>query len=289
MDIVIENLSKSFKRVNALDSITLTLSPGIHGLLGPNGAGKSTLMRILATILDEDSGRIYCGNNLDWKDPMEIKKIVGYLPQSFGMYKFLSVEEALKSVAIFKNIDVSKEYEYISLAMERTNLTHLAKRKVAQLSGGMLRRLGIAQAILGDPPLLILDEPSVGLDPVERINLRKLIRDYNNGERIILISSHIVGDIESLCSTVTVMNKGKVLASGSLNKIQNIAAGHVAEKEMSESEFRILEEKASIINFISVGNEYRVRYLVQSDMEGISVPPTLEDSYTFIIEQDDRI
>ena len=217
MDIVINNLSKSYKKtVKALDGICLTIEPGIHGLLGPNGAGKTTLMKILATILSPDQGEIHWGENQSWNVPMSIKKDIGYLPQQFGMYQYLTVKEALKNVALLKNIPKIHEKEQVDKAIIRANLQKLENRRVGQLSGGMLRRLGIAQAILGEPKLLILDEPSVGLDPAERINLRKLIRDYDNGERIILLSTHIVSDVESLCSMVTVMNRGRILFSGTV-------------------------------------------------------------------------
>lgn len=289
MDIVIENLSKTYNKTNALNSVSLVLAPGIHGLLGPNGAGKTTLMRILATILSPDCGKIYWGNDLNWEQPIAVKKALGYLPQKFGMYKYLTVEEALKNVAIFKSISSSQVNKQVSLAMDRTNLTRFSSKRVEQLSGGMLQRLGIAQSILGEPSLLILDEPSVGLDPVERINLRKLLRDYDNGERIILISSHIVSDIESLCSNVTVMSRGKILASGNLQHIRRLAEGHIAETIMNEEQFRNLEENSCIINFTNIEEGYLVRYLSRVTNGENNVRPTLEDSYTYIIQQGDSI
>ena len=289
MDITIKGLTKSYKKtVKALDDVTLTIAPGIHGLLGPNGAGKTTLMRILAAILSPDAGEIRWGDDRDWSAPMTVKREVGYLPQQFGMYRFLTVEEALKNVALLKNIPRAKEKLQVEKAMARASLRELADRRVGQLSGGMLRRLGIAQAILGEPRLLILDEPSVGLDPAERINFRKLIRDYDNGERIILLSSHIVSDVESLCGAVTVMNRGRVLFSGSLEALRDTAAGQIIEEDMSEAELRAMEESHSVINFISDGGTYRVRYLANGTEPGRRVSPSLEDSYTYIIREDTR-
>ena len=286
MNIDITNVSKSYKNVKALNDICLKIVPGIHGLLGPNGAGKTTLMRILATILAADQGKISWGKELTWSKPEQLKGEIGYLPQQFGMYKQLKVQEALANVALLKNIPHNESRKQIHLAIDRTNLSQVADRKVEQLSGGMLRRLGVAQAILGEPRLLILDEPSVGLDPAERINLRKLIREYDNGERIILLSSHIVGDIESMCSAVTVMNKGQVIKTGTLVEIQSVAANHVIEDDMGEPEFRELEEGHSIINFAVTGKGYRVRYLANgNDEKGRRVYPTLEDSYTYIIRE----
>lgn len=285
MIVHINNLSKSFRNTKALDSIDLRIAPGIHGLLGPNGAGKSTLMQILATILDADNGDIFYGEDCNLRQPFSVKKRLGYLPQNFGMYKFLSIEEALKSVAIFKSIPPLEEKEQIALALERTNLTEYRKRKVGQLSGGMLRRLGIAQALLGEPDLLILDEPTVGLDPAERISFRKLIRKYNNGKRIILLSSHIVSDIESLCDTVTIINRGKKLVSGSLQEIQNISREKVITQTISPSELAKIEDTHTVINFSYAEDKYRVRYLVSKNECGNVQNPSLEDSYTYIIQQ----
>jgi len=286
MNIEITELSKSYKKVRALDSVTLTLRPGIHGLLGPNGAGKTTLMRILATILHPDAGAIRWGDALDWSRPTDIKGRVGYLPQQFGMYRSLTVREALRDVALFKNIPRAQEGQAVARALEATHLMEFAARRVGQLSGGMLRRLGIAQAILGEPKLLILDEPSVGLDPMERIQLRKLLREASDGERIILLSSHIVGDIESLCDTVTVMDKGRVLCSGSLAEVRDAAAGHVIEEPMDERSLRETERTRSVINFTSSGDGFLVRYLADDGDTGPRAVPTLEDSYTWIIRKE---
>jgi len=289
MNIEIKSISKSFGRVQALNEVNLTLVPGIHGLLGPNGAGKTTLMRILATILDADIGEIVWGDTLNWKRPRAIKGKVGYLPQHFGMYKYLRVEEALRDVALLKDIPKAQEKGQVEQAMKRANLTEYAKRKVGQLSGGMLRRLGVAQAILGEPAFLIMDEPSVGLDPAERINLRKLIRDYDNGERIVLISSHIVTDVESLCDKVSIMNRGKVLVSGSTSEIQAKASHNVKEEIMSEEEFRELEKTYTVINFTPENSGYRVRYLTNDETQEASINSSLEDSYTFIIQRNQEL
>lgn len=285
MDITIVGLSKFYKDVKALNNVNLMIHPGIHGLLGPNGAGKTTLMRILATISNMDEGRITWGGTFDWIHPLNIKGRVGYLPQQFGMYKSLKVKEALETIALLKKIPHSEEQQQVQLALERTNLVEYKSRKVGQLSGGMLRRLGIAQALLGEPDLVILDEPSVGLDPSERINLRKLLRDYDNGKRIIFLSSHIVGDIESLCDSVTIMNKGRIIFSGSLADAKAVANGHVFEEKMIEKDFRNLEETHTIINFSSVSDGYRVRYLANDGDAGIRVDPMLEDSYIYIIRE----
>ncbi len=218
MEINIKDLSKRYKKTVALDGISMSIPAGIYGLLGPNGAGKTTLLKILATVLTPDSGSITWGN-LDWKVSKVVKPRLGYLPQQFGMYSYLKAEETLRNVAVLKKIDRASEDHQINLAMERADLTRFKNKKVGQLSGGMLRRLGIAQALLGEPDLLLLDEPSVGLDPEERIRLMEIIRDYDNGNRVILISSHLVKDIENLCSNIAVMNEGKILYDGSIETI----------------------------------------------------------------------
>lgn len=284
MDIRIVGLFKSYNNIKALNDVNLIIRPGIHGLLGPNGAGKTTLMRILATISSVEKGQITWGN-FNWAHPISIKGKVGYLPQQFGMYKSLKVKEALENIALLKNIPCQQEQHQVQLALVRTNLEEYKDRKVGQLSGGMLRRLGIAQALLGEPNLVILDEPSVGLDPSERINLRRLLRDYDNGERIIFLSSHIVSDIESLCDSVTVMNQGHIIFSGTLADAKASANGYIIEQSMTKKDFRRLEETHAIISFSSTSDGYLVRYLANNREPGIRVEPTLEDSYTYIIRK----
>lgn len=286
MKIILNDISKTYGKVKALADINMIFSPGIHGLLGPNGAGKTTLIRILATVLSSDFGSISCEDKMNQINLLEVKNMLGYLPQHFCMYKHLTVEEALCNVAVLKNIPKSRENEQIKLALERTNLADFIKKRVGQLSGGMIRRLGIAQAILGEPRLLILDEPSVGLDPSERINLRKLLRDYNDGNRIVIISSHIVNDVESLCDNVSIMNNGRVLISASIPEINALAAFSVIEEIVSENALRDLEKSNTIINFIPVASEYQVRYLSRTPKNESRVPPSLEDSYTYIIQRD---
>ncbi len=283
MEITIRDLSKFYKNVMALDQLTLNLYPGIHGLLGSNGAGKTTLMRILATITSYDSGEITDNAGNSWKKPQNVKRKLGFLPQQFGMYRYLKVKEALQNVAILKNIPEAEEKKQIEIAMERTNLSELSDRKVGYLSGGMLRRLGIAQAILGEPELLILDEPSVGIDPSERIYFRQMIREYVNGSRIVLISSHIVSDLESICESISIMHKGKLLADGNINNIRKLAEGHIAEKKLDENAFDELQKDHTIISFNHIGNLYKVKYLINEGETPGDLETNLEDSYSYLI------
>lgn len=287
MGIEINGLCKRYRNIIALRSIDLSICPGIHGLIGSNGAGKTTLMRILSTILPADQGTITWGQTINWQEPKTVKGLIGYLPQQFGMYKNLYVFEAMKYVATLKNLSGNQK-ELIIRTLEQVNLKDQVKRKVGQLSGGMLRRLGLAQALLGDPKLLILDEPSIGLDPEERINLRKIIRDYSDGNRIVLISSHIISDIEDLCDDVSILCNGKLIMSGNTQQVRNVAFSRVKEEIMEEKTLRELEKSHSIIQFTPDGKRYRVRYLSEKTDDVNTVLPTLEDSYTYLVNQEQR-
>ena len=282
----IKNVSKVFRmgKVRALEKVELTIRPGLFGLLGPNGAGKTTLMRILATVLSADSGDIQFGE-IRWNKPLTVAGQLGYLPQDFNVYKYLTVREALRDIALLKGVGNREIPAQVEKALERAHLTEFAGRRIGQLSGGMLRRVGIAQALVGEPDLLIVDEPSAGLDPTERIHLRKMLRDYDNGERIILISSHIVEDIESLCDQVAIMDHGQILAQGSMESVRDRAQGQVAEKVVSREEYDILEKDHTIISFRPEGaGRVLVRYLLaEGDEQTGLVAPSLEDSYTFVV------
>lgn len=288
MGIEVKGLSKHFKKVTALDNVNLTIHPGIHGLLGSNGAGKTTLMRILATILSSDSGEIKWGDSIHWEKTGSVKSLLGYLPQQFGMYKHMKVNEALQYVALLKDIRANQRAQIHSV-MEQMHLKEYAERKVGQLSGGMLRRLGVAQALLGNPKLLILDEPSVGLDPEERINLRKTIRDYAVGDRIVLISSHIVNDIESLCDEVSIMHHGKILVSGKVKDVRAMAEKRVKEDLLHEEAMRKLEKTHTVIQFTPENGKFRVRYLTNTPLEEDTIQPNLEDSYTYVVQKDQKV
>ncbi len=289
MNINIKGLEKIYgKRKNkvvALDGVDLEISPGIHGLLGPNGAGKTTLIKILTTTLYFDNGKITWGD-LSYKDSKAIKKNIGYLPQRFGMYKFLSVYETLKNIAILKNIERKKEEYQIELALNKSNLFEYKNRRVGNLSGGMLRRLGIAQAILGEPKLLLLDEPTVGLDPNERINFRKLLREYNKDDRIIIISSHIVNDIDSLCDYVSIFNRGNIIASDRVDNIRNIANEYIRDEVVNEDLFIELEKKNKIISYLPIGKEYKTRYLDSKAKVNNDIKSNVEDSYTYLLQRE---
>ncbi len=226
--IEIENISKCFGKKAALKNVSLSFQSGICGLLGQNGAGKTTLMRILSTVLDADSGTIRLNGEICNKSHM--RQNIGYLPQQFSMYKGLNVEESLRHISVLKNIAHTDALAEIDKVLEAVNLSDRRKSKIGSLSGGMLRRVGIAQALLGNPALLIVDEPTAGLDPEERLRFRDLLSDIGS-DRMILISTHIVEDIEAVCDYAGILSRGIVLAQGTLEELKNAVKGKVWEAE----------------------------------------------------------
>jgi ABC-2 type transport system ATP-binding protein len=215
MKLVINNLSKTYSNgLKALDNITMEIGSGMFGLLGPNGAGKSSLMRTIATLQEPDSGTVMLGDIDVIKQKEEVRKVLGYLPQDFGFYPKVSAIDMLDHFAILKGIANPKERREICDALlQQTNLYEARKRNIGDYSGGMRQRFGIAQALLGNPKLVIVDEPTAGLDPMERNRFHNLLSEI--GENIIVIlSTHIVEDVRNLCSNMVIMNQGKILLSG---------------------------------------------------------------------------
>src|ERR1700741_1272942 len=215
MKLTISNLSKVYPNgVKALNNINLEIGTGMFGMLGPNGAGKSSLMRPIATLQEPDSGSLMLGdiNILQQKD--ELRKVLGYLPQDFGFYPKVSAEDMLTHFAVLKGISNKKERkEIVDSLLSQTNLFEAKKRNLSEYSGGMRQRFGIAQALLGNPKLVIVDEPTAGLDPMERNRFHNLLSEI--GENIIVIlSTHIVEDVRNLCSNMVIMNQGTILLSG---------------------------------------------------------------------------
>jgi len=215
-EIVIENLSKNFGQVRALKNVSLRIEKGMFGLIGRNGAGKTTLMRILATLLNKSGGKVsVCG--IPSENPKEIRRIIGYLPQDFSVYPNMRVYEAMDYLGVLSGLKKSVRNERIDGLLREVNLSGSRKLKVKALSGGMKRRLGIAQALLHEPRVLIVDEPTAGLDPEERVRFRNLLCGIA-GDRIVLLSTHIVEDIEKTCEKIAVMNKGELFYTGTLKE-----------------------------------------------------------------------
>ena len=213
-EIIIENLSKNFNEVRALKNISLHIEKGMFGLIGRNGAGKTTFMRILATLLNKSGGAVtVC--SVPAENPKEIRKLIGYLPQDFSVYPNMRVYEAMDYLGVLSGLSKSVRKERINELLNKVNLNSSRRLKVKALSGGMKRRLGIAQALLHDPQVLIVDEPTAGLDPEERVRFRNLLCEIA-GDRIVLLSTHIVEDIEKTCEKIAVLNSGELIYNGTL-------------------------------------------------------------------------
>ncbi|KQV88585.1 multidrug ABC transporter ATP-binding protein [Massilia sp. Root351] len=220
MELRIRNLSKTYANgVVALDNISLTIPAGMFGLLGPNGAGKSTLMRTLATLQECDSGSVFLGelDVLDEKD--EIRRLLGYLPQDFGVYPKVSAYEMLDHFAVLKGLsNRARRREVVDGLLQQTNLFEVRHQKLGTYSGGMRQRFGIAQALLGDPKLIIVDEPTAGLDPQERVRFHNLLSDIGE-DRTVILSTHIVSDVADLCASMAIINKGHLLLTGQTQQL----------------------------------------------------------------------
>lgn len=283
--IVIKNISKKYGKKLILDDISLVIKPGIYGLLGPNGAGKTTLIRTLATVLDIEDGEIIY-NNISFKNKEKIIQYIGYLPQYFSTYKKLKVCEVLEYIAILKRIDKNEINKQVQAVIKKAELEEYKNNKVESLSGGVLRRLGIAQSLLGDPPILIVDEPTVGLDPENRVEFRNILNNLSK-DKIVLISTHIVEDIEATCKNIGIINKGKKIYEGSLNDFINIAKGFIWEATLSPDEYEDIKDKIKLINSKFIDEKIKIRFIKKRDIniEAVEANPSLEDAYMCIMEK----
>lgn len=288
MHVVIQDLSKVYRgNVQALRGIQLTIPNGMFGLLGPNGAGKTTLMRILAGILRPTSGTIRVGEyeGKTEKGRTAIKHILGYLPQDLGMYPDLTAREFLDYIGILKGLNESAlRHRRVAELLEMVALSHVANRKIKTFSGGMKRRVGIAQALINDPAFLIVDEPTAGLDPEERIRFRNLLSDLG-GNRTVLLSTHIVEDIAQTCHNVAVMRSGQVLFQGTTAQMLQETQGKV--RIISAQGGNKPEGNFTIVSTLNMGSTIRYRVVGESSSIPGSTPaePSLEDSYVWIMHK----
>jgi ABC-type multidrug transport system ATPase subunit len=287
MQIDIDHLNKVYRGgVHALTDIDLAIPNGMFGLLGPNGAGKTTLMRILAGILRPTSGTIQVGEhdgNTE-RGRTAIKRILGYLPQDLGVYPDLSAREFLDYVGILKGLDERKiRQQRVEELLELVSLSDVASRKLKTFSGGMKRRVGIAQALLNDPQLLIVDEPTAGLDPEERIRFRNLLSDLG-GDRIVLLSTHIVEDIAQTCRRLAIMNKGHITFQGSTEDLANEARGKVWT--ITSSGIKPAGD-VTVVSTMNMGAtvQYRVVGELADPSGAIPTEPSLEDSYVWLMRE----
>lgn len=281
MRLKIEGLSKSYKKKKALDSVNLFISNGIYGLLGPNGAGKTTLMRILAGLIAPDEGRIEFDGEDVLKNMDKFRYKIGYLPQEFGCYKSITVEECLDTIGVLKGIRAPERKKQIEQVLAEVNLSNEAKKKVGALSGGMRRRLGIAQAMLGNPEFIMVDEPTAGLDPEERIRFRGFIRRVA-ANRVVLLSTHIIEDIKNNCDGLALINNGKVKQFDGFEELENMAKGKVWKMVINSNDFYKIEGKYKILSTNTNADnnlEIRVYSEEKPSEDAEAVQPTVEEGY----------
>lgn len=289
MNLEIRNLSKRYKGdVWGLKDFSLSIKSGVLGLLGPNGAGKSTLMQILATITQSTEGNAFWNDTNIAKDPNAIRKILGYLPQDFGVYPNLNAVEFLTYLGAARGIGGNKGKTRIKRLLEIVNLSYADGRPLGSLSGGMRQRVGIAQALLNDPKLLIVDEPTAGLDPEERVRFRNLLSELA-GDRIVILSSHIVSDVEATASSIAIINDGRLLAHLLPEELLSKVEGKVWDVVLASDDLAEAREKYIIGSLVKTSEGTRLRIVAdQSPGNGTARPvsPTLEDAYLYILHQD---
>jgi ABC-type multidrug transport system ATPase subunit len=287
MSLVIKNLTKQYSQhKSGLTDYSITIEKGVLGLLGPNGAGKSTLMKIIATISKPTKGTLFLDGEDIVANPDKIRKILGYLPQDFGVYPNLNAYEFLEYIAAMKGVGGNGLRKRIDLLLEGVNLTADAKRPIGTYSGGMKQRIGIAQALLNDPKVLIFDEPTVGLDPEERVRFRQLISELAT-DCIIILSSHIVSDIETIADEVAVMKNGILLNKAAQPDIIKLVDGKVFELIVSNDEIAGIRAKHQVIDTSRQKDKIRVRFITrtgQAETGAIAVNASLEDAYLFLTQ-----
>jgi ABC-2 type transport system ATP-binding protein len=282
MELRIEGLSKVYPNgVHALDNLSLTIRPGMYGLLGPNGAGKSTLMRTIATLQEPDSGQIHLGDIDVLRQKQELRKTLGYLPQEFGVYPRTSAQDMLNHLALLKGVVEAKERKStVEALLHRTNLWDHRKKALTGFSGGMRQRFGIAQALLGNPQLLIVDEPTAGLDPGERNRFYNLLSDI--GENVIVIlSTHIVEDVMELCTNMAIIHHGKVLFSGAPAAAVKVLDGRIWQRTIEKPEMKDYEQRYKVISSKLIAGKPLIHiHAEQSPGDGFTpVTPDLEDVF----------
>ena len=286
MELTIKNISKSYKKGTlALDDLNLTIPSGVYGLIGRNGAGKTTLLRILASVLTPTSGEILLDGEDITKKLSSYRKMLGYLPQNTKLMPQLNIVEFLEYMAILKGMQDKNEIKYeVDRCIEITGLNGERKKRLSKYSGGMLRRAGIAQALLGDPKIIIVDEPTTGLDPEERLHFLNLISSIGV-DKIVILSTHIIHDIENICPNVCILNKGKMMYSGSTVGMVGSIKDMLWTAEINAGDEFELKKRAVVTNVTYTYGKPNVRYVAKESMcEGsVQIPATLEDAYIYSV------
>lgn len=282
MNLEIRGISKTYPNgVQALKDVTLTIPPGMYGLLGPNGAGKSTLMRIIATLQEPDQGTIHLGDLDVLAQPEEVRKTLGYLPQEFGVYPRVSAQDLLDHFALMKGIaEPGVRRETVEALLQQTNLWEVRRQKLGGFSGGMKQRFGVAVALLGNPRLLIVDEPTAGLDPAERVRFLNLLAELGE-QSAVLLSTHIVEDVSELCTRMAIIDRGEILLEAEPLLAMQGLTGKIWRKVINKGELPAMERECQVVSTRLLAGRTVVRVFADSapgaDFEAVA--PDLEDVY----------
>ena len=290
MELSLDRLTKHYGNKIAVDCVSATLKPGVYGLLGANGAGKTTLMRMLCAILESTSGEVLLNGKEVTTMGADYRNVLGYLPQDFGYYPNYTAMEFLMYISALKGIPKQIAIKRSKELLEEVGLSHVANKKVKTFSGGMKQRVGIAQALLNNPDILIFDEPTAGLDPKERVRFRNLLSEYA-GDKIVILSTHIVSDIEAIADEVLLMKKGKFVLQGTVQELTEKANGKVWELTVPAKEARKWQAKTTVANLRHEGKEVVLRIISDKkpSEEAVSCEATLEDLYLYYFPTEEGV
>ena len=290
MELSLDRLTKHYGNKIAVDCVSTTLKPGVYGLLGANGAGKTTLMRMLCAILESTSGEVALNGKEITAMGADYRNVLGYLPQDFGYYPNYTAMEFLMYVAALKGIPKNIAKKRAKELLEEVGLSHVANKKVKTFSGGMKQRVGIAQALLNNPDILIFDEPTAGLDPKERVRFRNLLSEYA-GDKIVILSTHIVSDIEAIADEVLLMKKGKFILQGTVPELTEKANGKVWELTVPAKEARKWQAKTTVANLRHEGKEVVLRIISDKkpSEQAVLCEATLEDLYLYYFPTEEGV
>lgn len=281
----IKNVSKRYGDLTVLNRINLTLENGIYGLLAPNGAGKTTLMKILATLSFPDDGEVLWKGEDIFKLDFKYRSILGFLPQDFGYYRDYSPQKYLEYLAILKGMDKDRIQDQVAEWLKVVGLEDVLKKKMKKFSGGMIQRVGIAQALLNDPKVLILDEPTAGLDPKERVRFRNILSELSK-DKIIILSTHIVSDVESVANKIILLKEGEIFCNNTIAEITKILNGKIYEAVVSEVQYDKLKESYQILTVRQTGEGTYTRFVCtdKAPLVGVESAANLEDVFLYLYQ-----
>lgn len=290
MELRIENLSKSFGDIKALNNVNLSFTPGVYGILGPNGAGKSTLIHLITNNLARETGQILWNGQDIRKDNFHYRKILGYMPQQQGYYADFTAGAFLMYIAHLKGLEKKQAKSRISELLEVFNLENVRNKRIGGFSGGMKQRLLLAQALLNDPKLLILDEPTAGVDPQERIHIRNYISRIATN-RIVLLATHIVSDIEAIAKEIIILNSGNVVETDTPERLISKVSAHVWRVDAAEGDLQDLQTQYLISNIRKSANGLAVKVIGAAPPQGAVTEPAvnLEDVYLYYVQTEDSL